>query len=98
MIEEAPASATGLAWSGRVGVACESALRFRCLLRITTFQRIGFVTHPPPVNRLAHETVALIIVHRGDRPVNGYLLKVRSPQTDQLCIGIREQAALQQGI
>ncbi len=47
---------------------------------------------------LAHMTIALVIVYGNYWPVDGYFMKIRSAQANELCIGIREQAALHQWI
>ena len=51
-----------------------------------------------PIDRLPHEAVALVVMHRRNRTVDRNLVKVRTTQPNQLRIGIREQSTLHQRI
>ena len=61
-------------------------------------ERVRLVAHAAGIDLLAHEPVALVVVRRGDRPVDRDLVEVRAAEPDQLRVGVREQPALQQRV
>ena len=50
------------------------------------------------IDGLPHVAIALVVVDRHYRAVDRYLLEVGSAEADELCIGIGEQASLQEWI
>src|SRR6185436_19908169 len=64
----------------------------------TLVERTRFIRYATAVDRMPHVAVALQVMHRALWPVDWNLMEVRSTQTAQLGIQIREQASLQQRI
>src|SRR5690606_16884074 len=81
-----------------IGIEPAPHRRFRCFLGPASVNGIGFVTGTPLVDRLAMKGITLVVVEGTYRTVDRNFIKIRSAQTQQLCIGIREQPALQQRI
>ena len=50
------------------------------------------------IDHLTHIAVALMIMQRRHRAVDRNLVKVRAAQADQLCIRIRKEATLEEGV
>src|SRR6185437_175831 len=64
----------------------------------STAQAIRVVARLSSIDRLAHETVALVVMNWRDWPVDWNLVKVWTTETQQLCIEVRKQPPLQQWI
>src|SRR3954453_19947437 len=61
-------------------------------------QAVRIVARLTSIDRLAHKTVALVVMHRRYRTVDRNLMEVWTTKTQQLRIEIRKQSPLQQRI
>lgn len=50
------------------------------------------------MNKVLTSTISVVVVDRGDRPIDWKLLEVGASVTVELCIEVREDTALQQRI
>ena len=78
---------------GKLTNPCGSRLE-----RAATPQRVRLVSDSTASNRLTMQSIALIVVYRGDRRVDGDLMKIGPAQTGQLSIDVRVNSSMQQGI
>src|SRR5580692_8690383 len=64
----------------------------------TAFQGIRFICNPTASDRLTVQTIALVVVHRHDRRIDGNLVEIRTAQAGDLCVYVRMNATVQQRI
>ena len=63
-----------------------------------TAEGIGLVVDVVLVDGLSHVSIAVVVVHRCERPIDGDLVEIDTAQAGELRIGVREQPPLQQRI
>src|SRR3984885_16103049 len=68
------------------------------LKRASPSQRVRLISDPTASNRLTMQPIALIVMDRRYRGVNGNLMEVRSTQSSQLRIDVGVNPPMQQGI
>ena len=95
MIEEAAAAASYFLCVYFFGMRGESALGPFSLEGASSPDGVGFVAGLSAVDGLSHVSIALVIVYRSYGSVDGYLVEVGAPESDELCIGVGEQPALE---
>ena len=76
-------------------VVAEPVARAAVGVRLTVLQRVAEIGGRALVDRHAVHAVTLIVVDRGDRPVDGQFVEVGSAQPRQLRVEIGKQPALQ---
>ena len=74
------------------------ALRRAGLKRASAGQRIWLVRHAPARNRLPVHAVALVVVYRRNRRIDGKLVKVRSTQPRYLRVNVGVNTAGKQRV
>src|SRR4249920_43696 len=97
VIEEPPSTQPDFSVK-RFGRTHESPLLRSRLARGTLVERTRLVGHAAGVDRMPHMAVSLQVMHRALWPVDWNLIEVRSTQTAQLGVQVREQPPLQQWI
>src|SRR6478672_2577391 len=98
MVEELVAPLANLLAVHLFRVGDETAHVCFCLHRTSATKRIRLVTNAAPIDCLTHVAVTLGVVNSGYRTIDRNLVRVRSAQTYQLRIGVREQTTLEERI
>jgi hypothetical protein len=88
MVEKALAPFSHFAAGQPLGITQEPAHIRLGLHGTTTPQCIRLVTHRPGIDRLPHMAVALIVMQRRQRSIDGNLMEVRSAQSNELSVRI----------
>ncbi|MNQ87356.1 hypothetical protein D3C85_1025750 [compost metagenome] len=82
MIKKTSAPGSDLFGIDTLVVICKPAFSSFHLLGIITCYPVRAVTGLPPVDRLAHVTITLVIMHCNNGSIDRNLMKVRATQTD----------------
>src|SRR5436305_10369 len=98
MIKETGTACANFLCVDSLCVARKAAHIHSCLERTAASQAIRVVRRHSAVDCLSHETVALIVMHRRDRTIDGNFVKIWPTETQQLRVEIREKPSLQQRI
>ena len=89
MIKEIPTSLSYFCPSHLFSVADKHTEVGCCLHGAASAKGVRLIAGPSFVDGLTHMSVALVVVNRHDRAVDRNLVKVWTPQPDQLRIGVR---------
>src|SRR6185503_15669758 len=98
VIEKARTSFANFPCVNPFGIAGKSAHIHAGLKRTTATQTIRVIACLPAIDCLSHEPVAIVVVNRRHRAVDGNFVKVRPAKSRQLRIEIGKQTSLKQWI